>query len=106
MGRRARIISDSILSAIFQPPDHQQKRSIFTRILEIFALFRLHLARYRLELFKKLRVDTWMIDEDEYRESFRKAEKKSGLVPIGDLGYSGSVGHSNQSFKRFEFVQD
>ena len=58
-----------------------------------FALFSLTLARYRASLFKKLRNDTWEIEEEGYIESFRSPSKgkRTDLVPIGDLGYSGSV---------------
>lgn len=89
MGQRARSVSKSILDAIFK--DSGSGKSILGRIFAFFAVFHLHLSRYRADLFKKLRGEVWKIDEDEYRESFRRAEKRGQLVSVGDLGYSGSV---------------
>ncbi|KAF2098108.1 SAICAR synthase-like protein [Rhizodiscina lignyota] len=89
MGRRDAAISDAILKAIFK--DKQGKANILLRILAFFSLFRVALARYEDGLFKHLREEVWQLDEDEYRESFRRYDKKVRLRAIGDLGYSGST---------------
>jgi hypothetical protein len=97
MGRRDRLISTSILRAIFrsQPnaSDEGTGLSLFARIWAFFALFSLSLGRYRERLFKKLRNDIWHIEEEGYTESFRSPSKnkRTDLVAVGDLGYSGSV---------------
>ena len=96
MGRRQRLISTSILRAIFRTKsksDADKPPTLFARILAFFSIFSLALSRYRQELFKKLRNETWKIDEEEYSESFRSPsrEKRTDLVAVGDLGYSGSV---------------
>ncbi|KAH9875089.1 hypothetical protein J1614_004577 [Plenodomus biglobosus] len=96
MGRRDRLISASILGAIFQSQPSQDEEEtrlgVFARIWAFFAVFSLSLARYRASLFKKLRNDAWEIEEEEYTESFRSSSKskRTDLVAIGDLGYSGS----------------
>ena len=96
MGRRDRLISTSILRAIFrpkQPTTPDKPLNFVTRILAFFAVFHLPLARYRAGLFKKLRNEIWGIDETEYTESFRSQSnnKRTDLIAIGDLGYSGSA---------------
>ncbi|KAA8618705.1 MSS4 Phosphatidylinositol-4-phosphate 5-kinase [Pyrenophora tritici-repentis] len=97
MGRRDRLISTSILGAIFKSDsprkDESERPGLFARIWAFFALFSLTLARYRASLFKKLRNETWEIEEEEYTESFRSPSKskRTDLVAIGDLGYSGST---------------
>lgn len=96
MGRRQRLIGTSILRAIFKSklsgnPD--KSLGILARILAFFSVFHLALSRYRAELFKKLRNEIWQIDEEEYTESFRSPSKgkRTDLIAVGDLGYSGSV---------------
>ena len=97
MGRRDRLISASILRAIFRPDsprkDEDERPGLLARIWAFFTLFSLSLSRYRASLFKKLRNETWDIEEEEYTESFRSPSKnkRTDLVAIGDLGYSGSV---------------
>ncbi|KAG9185319.1 hypothetical protein G6011_07863 [Alternaria panax] len=97
MGRRDRLISASILRAIFRSDsprkDEGARLGIFARIYAFFAFFSLTLVRYRASLFKKLRIDTWEIEEEGYTESFRSPgkSKRTDLIPIGDLGYSGST---------------
>lgn len=101
MGRRQRLVSTSILRAIFKAKpvenDADTRPGIFTRILAFFALFQLWLTRYRAAIFKKLRNEIWGIEEEEYAESFRSPShgKRTDLIAVGDLGYSGSVGHYN-----------
>ena len=53
-----------------------------------FRLFRLHLILYRSADFLALRTQTWLMDEDAYLASF---PRDANLVPMGDLGYSGST---------------
>jgi hypothetical protein len=95
MGRRQRLISTSILRAIFSTKTEEGKKSngILARIFAFFSVFSLTLARYHAQLFKKLRNEIWGIDEDEYTESFRSPShgKRTDLIAVGDLGYSGSV---------------
>lgn len=96
MGRRQRLISKSILRAIFSPKKAygtDERPSLLARILAFFAVFNLALARYRAGLFRKLRNEIWGIEEEEYKESFRSPShnKRTDLIAVGDLGYSGSV---------------
>ncbi|KAF2873004.1 phosphatidylinositol-4-phosphate 5-kinase-domain-containing protein [Massariosphaeria phaeospora] len=96
MGRRQRLISTSILGAIFKTKstkDAEKAPGLLARLLAFFAVFQLALSRYREQLFKKLRSDVWQIEEEEYSESFRSPSrgKRTDLIAIGDLGYSGSV---------------
>lgn len=94
MSRRDRLISASILKAIFNTDPQDEgatRRGFFARIWAFFSFFSLVLERYRAQLFKALRNHTWDIEEDEYTESFRNPGKSTRLVAVGDLGYSGSV---------------
>jgi hypothetical protein len=102
MGRRDRLISTSILRAIFRsgpaPDDDEARPGLLARIIAFFAIFSLTLARYRAKLFGKLRNKIWQMEEEEYTESFRSPSKnkRTDLVAVGDLGYSGSVCIVNQ----------
>ena len=97
MGRQNRLISTSILRAIFRTKSSTSDGEIglgfFARVWAFFALFSLSLARYRQRLFQKLRNNVWHVEEEEYTESFRSPSKnkRTDLVAVGDLGYSGSV---------------
>ena len=97
MGRRQRLISTSILRAIFfakpASSDDTTEPALLARILAFFSVFQLTLARYRHLVFEKLRNELWQIEEEEYVESFRSPSKgkRTDLKAIGDLGYSGSV---------------
>ncbi|KAJ4369205.1 hypothetical protein N0V83_006290 [Neocucurbitaria cava] len=97
MGYRDRLISTSILRAIFwtkpSQDDPEARPGILARILNFFSFFNLTLARYRAALFRKIRNETWGIEEEEYAESFRSPSKnkRTDLVAVGDLGYSGST---------------
>jgi hypothetical protein len=103
MGIRDRLISTSILRAIFRSGpasnDEEARPGLIARIIAFFTIFSLALTRYRARLFQKLRNETWQIEEEEYTESFRSPSKnkRTDLVAVGDLGYSGSV---------FELLQD
>ncbi|KAH3910393.1 hypothetical protein HBH56_151070 [Parastagonospora nodorum] len=97
MGFRDRLISASILRAIFRsgpaPNEDEARPGLLARIIAFFAIFSLTLSRYRAKLFKKLRNEIWQIEEEAYTESFRSPSKnkRTDLVSIGDLGYSGST---------------
>ncbi|KAF2131196.1 SAICAR synthase-like protein [Dothidotthia symphoricarpi CBS 119687] len=97
MGRRQRLISNSILRAIFRAKpienDAEARPGFFARVLAFFTFFQLALTRYRASLFKKLRNEQWQIEEEEYTESFRSSSqgKRTDLIAAGDLGYSGST---------------
>lgn len=97
MGFRDRLISTSILCAIFRsgpaPNEDETRPGLLARIIAFFTIFSLTLSRYRAKLFSKLRNEIWQIEEEEYTESFRSPSKnkRTDLVSIGDLGYSGSV---------------
>lgn len=96
---RASRISASIAHAIYQdqePPDsHKRHGRLLRAIIAFFSLFRLWLVRYRPADFLALRLTAWQLDEDDYLDSFRNAYSSSSraaeLVPVGDLGYSGST---------------
>jgi len=95
MGFRDRLISNSILRAIFRSgsaPTEEKRPGLLARIIAFFAFFNLTLARYRASLFQKLRNEIWHIEEEEYTESFRGSKRRrTDLIAVGDLGYSGSV---------------
>jgi hypothetical protein len=126
---RASRISASIADAITQEHQSanrgdsrgqpQQKLSSASKrlansLLAFFSLFRLSLTRHRPATFLELRHDAWKLDEDEYLSSFPSPAKhpphgnggsNSGgdddqlLIPIGDLGYSGSTFFSTPNSK-------
>ncbi|CAI6269589.1 unnamed protein product [Periconia digitata] len=96
MGRRQRLISTSILRAIFQTKkssDPATGPGLLARIFAFFSVFSLALSRYRADLFEYLRNKIWEIEEEEYTESFRSPSKgkRTDLISVGDLGYSGST---------------
>lgn len=85
-------ISASITHAISRDhseEDHHRPKSVcLPRLSAFFHFFRLHLTLYRPADFLALRSQTWLIDEDTYLASF---PRDASLVPMGDLGYSGST---------------
>ncbi|KAF4978368.1 hypothetical protein FZEAL_5236 [Fusarium zealandicum] len=101
---RSSRISASIAKAIIHHRGTTNK-GILTAVLSFFRLFKLLLSRYRPIDFFVLRDEVWQLDEDEYAASFQEqqqddgeqAQRKKGkeplaeLVPVGDLGYSGST---------------
>ncbi|KAF1949203.1 SAICAR synthase-like protein [Byssothecium circinans] len=96
MGRRQRLISTSILRAIFKSKPSQDVDkcpSLLARIFAFFSVLSLALSRYRADLFRHLRTNIWEIEEEEYTESFRSPSKgkRTDLISVGDLGYSGST---------------
>ncbi|CAM1511809.1 Fc.00g093220.m01.CDS01 [Cosmosporella sp. VM-42] len=97
---RSSRISASIQRAISQAFWTNKKKSLIDIILSFFAFFKLWLTRYRPADFLSLREDVWKLDEEEYKDSFKPSsqegstkgkEHESELVPVGDLGYSGST---------------
>ncbi|EKG18035.1 Phosphatidylinositol-4-phosphate 5-kinase core [Macrophomina phaseolina MS6] len=97
MGLRTNRISKAILRAIFNEgrddtTSPNARPSLLARILAFFSLFAIALRRFRAADFTRLRRDAWHLDDAEYRESFRLADRRGGaLNPVGDLGYSGST---------------
>ncbi|KAL1884456.1 hypothetical protein Plec18167_002044 [Paecilomyces lecythidis] len=88
--KRYNSISRSIQLALFRDPN-EIKKTVLSYILAFFTLFRIRLIRFGYELFKRLRTETWDIDEEEYRWSFLHKKGSRSLEPMGDLGYSGST---------------
>ncbi|RBR05522.1 uncharacterized protein FIESC28_11333 [Fusarium coffeatum] len=86
---RSSRISVSIANAICRRHG-SSKKGLIKSIIAFFRLFRLLLSRYRSVDFLALRKEVWQIDEDEYAQSF-ETDTKESLVPVGDLGYSGST---------------
>ena len=88
--RRQKALSKSIQLALFRDPATFRK-TLIGCILAFFSIFYIKLFRYGSNLFRKLRSETWEIDENEYKASFRDEKKTVPLKPMGDLGMSGSV---------------
>jgi len=84
--------------------------SLIRPFIAFFSLYHLALARYRPADFLTLRHEVWHVDEDEYAASFQRRDTTTShdddargldsrsdsngdgeLVPVGDLGYSGST---------------
>ena len=92
-------ISESIAQSIAKPSSHPKSFVTF------FSLFHLSLLRFRPKDFERLRLQVWGIEDDEYKLSFCLRDEGAqpteedgllgnevgGLVPVGDLGYSGST---------------
>ncbi|KAI1756194.1 SAICAR synthase-like protein [Xylaria castorea] len=108
MTRREILIARSVAYAILTSlPNGKpaRKPSFLSRALRIFRLFWLTFRLLRPDLFRALR-GVWKIKEKDYRASFgaesiddsdsdrkkrRKNKKKDVLLPMGDMGYSGST---------------
>ncbi|KAI9711527.1 MAG: hypothetical protein M1820_002091 [Bogoriella megaspora] len=93
-GYREDLIGRSILKSIFENQTDESTRSLLNKIKSAFTFLQLLLTRFRHDLFSKLRRDIWRLDEAEYRESFKRDREggtKAKLIPVGDLGYSGST---------------
>jgi hypothetical protein len=104
---RSSRISASIARAITGAPS--TRRNILAYIFAFFRFFRLYLTRFHAADFATLREESWQYDEDAYRASFAASEQagrrrrgkgkqrtndgegEEELVPVGDLGYSGST---------------
>lgn len=89
--RRQSMLTRSIQYALFHDPK-TFKKTLIGRILAFFCIFYIKLVKYQSDVFRKLRNETWKIDEREYEASFRtRADQKRPMQLIGGLGYSGSV---------------
>ena len=98
MGRQEKIaqsIARAITHVAKQGPD---ARGLLAAIIALFStffsLYQLSLEKYRNADFAHLRRDCWGVDDNSYTDSFRRSEgqqKEDALVPIGDMGFSGSV---------------
>lgn len=91
--KRYNSISRSIQLALYRDPN-EIKKTILSYVLAFFTIFRIRLVRFGYELFRRLRDETWEIDEEEYRCSFLHKKGSKSLEPMGDLGYSGSVSYA------------
>ncbi|KAJ9302020.1 hypothetical protein DTO271G3_886 [Paecilomyces variotii] len=96
--KRYNSISRSIQLALYRDPN-EIKKTILSYILAFFTIFRIRLVRFGYELFRRLRDETWEIDEEEYRCSFLHKKGSKSLEPMGDLGYSGSTFFCTSNFK-------
>lgn len=108
MARREVLIARSVVYAILTSlPNGKpaRKPSLLTKAFRIFRLFWLTFRLLRPDLFRALR-GVWEINEGDYRASFgaesidnhdsnrkkrRNNKKKDVLLPMGDMGYSGST---------------
>lgn len=91
--RRQAALTRSIQSALFRDAD-TFKKSVIGQMLAFFSIFYIRLLRHETNLFKHLRNETFKIDDLEYERSFQSSDRtQPPLQPMGDLGYSGSVGH-------------
>lgn len=95
MPRRQKVIARSIVNAILHD-SQDDKRSALSKATSkaksFLWLYFLVFLRYRDDLFRQLR-DGWAIQDEEYTSSFAGQDAKEvALKPMGDMGYSGSVG--------------
>ncbi|KAI0122387.1 SAICAR synthase-like protein [Daldinia grandis] len=98
MARRETLIARSIVYAILTAKEDgrpARKPSLLRRALRLFYMYWLSFRLVREDLFKSLR-GVWMINEDSYKASFNARKqvgkkKKGVLMPMGDMGYSGST---------------
>ncbi|KAE8390067.1 hypothetical protein BDV23DRAFT_172592 [Aspergillus alliaceus] len=101
MGRRRQAaLSKSIQLALFRNPKTFRK-TLIGRFIAFFSIFYLKLLRYEPDIFRKLRNEVWEISEEQYRACFLSGEDKTlPLLPMGDLGFSGSTffSTSNSAF--------
>ncbi|RYP35773.1 hypothetical protein DL766_002333 [Monosporascus sp. MC13-8B] len=89
MTRRETIIARSIVYAILSANDDGRTYgalSLLKRALRLFSIYWLTFRIVRNDLFKSLR-GLWGIKEEDYKSTFHS----SPLVPMGDMGYSGST---------------
>ncbi|KAL6886109.1 SAICAR synthase-like protein [Trichoderma longibrachiatum] len=109
MRSRTRRISTRITHAILEGNDAEtgQKRQsacvqLPRSMVNFFSLWRLELMLLRSNEFLALRRGVWHLDDDAYEQSFRTQHDNPphtsederpapSLVPLGNLGYSGST---------------
>ncbi|KAI0886871.1 SAICAR synthase-like protein [Annulohypoxylon maeteangense] len=100
MARRDILIARSIVFAILTSKDDvkpTRNPSCLKRFLRFFYIYWLTFRPVQPDLFKALR-GVWQIKEEDYRDSFdirkqklRDRKEKRALIPMGDMGYSGST---------------
>jgi hypothetical protein len=90
MGKRATLLGRAIATAIITDTE-DNKGSLLVRVLAFFQILSIKLSKFSPDLFQRLRREAWQIDESSYRQSFGEGVGIEGLIPAGDLGYSGSV---------------
>ncbi|KAI0165370.1 SAICAR synthase-like protein [Hypoxylon sp. FL1284] len=101
MTRRETLIARSIVYAILDANDDgklTRKPTLIGRFIRLFYMYWLTFRFVRYDLFKALR-GVWGIEEGEYKASFdskkqgqqKKGKAKAALMPMGDMGYSGST---------------
>ncbi|KAL4820310.1 hypothetical protein BDW67DRAFT_181382 [Aspergillus spinulosporus] len=89
MANRQKAIARAIQRAVLR--SGAPRISLIQRILSFFRIFYLTLIRYKQELFYNLRAKVWGLPEEVYLSCFRNDGKSSALIPMGDLGFSGST---------------
>ncbi|KAI2471600.1 SAICAR synthase-like protein [Annulohypoxylon bovei var. microspora] len=100
MARRDILVARSIVYAILTSKEDgtpPRKPSLLARVLRLFYIYWLSFRLVQPDLFKALR-SVWQIREDDYRDSFdikkqklNNKKDKRALIPMGDMGYSGST---------------
>ena len=91
MGNRRHLaLTKSIQDALLRDPKSFRK-TLIGRILAFFSIYYIKLLRHSDDRFRRLRIEVFGIDDEEYRQSFRKEGREPALTPMGDLGFSGSV---------------
>ncbi|KAL6694258.1 hypothetical protein J3F84DRAFT_395925 [Trichoderma pleuroticola] len=108
MQGRTRRISTKIIRAILNgenAENEQKARSLCAQLIHYmfncFYIWNLDLKLYRGDDFLALRCDVWHLNNDAYTRSFQPADEspspgsnkhhETNLVPMGNLGYSGST---------------
>ncbi|KAL4760007.1 phosphatidylinositol phosphate kinase family protein [Aspergillus foveolatus] len=89
MANRQKAIARAIQRAVLR--SGAPRISLIQRILSFFRIFYLTLIRYEQELFYNLRAKVWRLSEEEYLSCFKNDGKSPALIPMGDLGFSGST---------------
>lgn len=70
----------------------------------IFSFYELPLHKHRPSVFSDLRQKYWHLNDEEYVDSFRVEEGRrpeDGLMTMGDLGFSGSVGGGPNTYSMY-----
>lgn len=100
MGRIESIARSIVQTVVHRAKSRSRSRPlawILTILATIFSLYELPLHKHRANLFSELREKHWHLSEDEYVASFTPDEvskPEDMLDKLGDMGFSGSVGHS------------
>lgn len=94
--KRQTAISRSIHRALLREDDQTgtKRYNVLALIFAFLSIWQIRLVRISAQLFKSLRKEVWDISEVDYIDSFVLDKKKAdgaGILPMGDLGYSGSV---------------